>query len=105
MLRPSTYPRSCIPRTNDSRYGSLFEVPARRYPTRGVFSGCSARAASGQAAAAPPSSDMNSRRFILDMGTSSPMRYQPPTDPWVAFPALQPATERLLGPWGRPELF
>src|SRR2546426_7970622 len=62
MLRPSTYPRSCIPRTNDSRYGSLFEVPARRYPTRGVFSGCCARAATGHAAA-PPMNEMKSRRF------------------------------------------
>src|SRR5262249_39786989 len=66
MLRPSTYPRSCIPRTNSSRYGSLFGVPARMYPTRGVLSGCCARAASGHAAT-PPSSVMNSRLFIRSL--------------------------------------
>jgi hypothetical protein len=33
---------------------------------------CSARAASGQAAAAPPSSDMNSRRFNGSKGIRTP---------------------------------
>src|SRR5262249_31792263 len=42
---------------------------------------CCARAASGHAAAAPPSSVMNARRFMSSMGTSSPMRYQPADRP------------------------
>ena len=35
------------------------------------IAGCCARAASGQAAAAPPSSLTNSRRIMPNMGTSS----------------------------------
>src|SRR5262245_15758713 len=35
-----------------------------RNPTVGTFAGCCARAASGHAAAAPPSNEINSRRFI-----------------------------------------
>src|SRR5262245_11355288 len=53
---------SRIPRTNSSRNGSLFGVPARMYPTRGVWSVCCARTASGHAAA-PPRSVMNLRRL------------------------------------------
>src|SRR5262249_25350137 len=34
-------------------------------PMRGIFATCCARAASGHAAAAPPTSVMNSRRFII----------------------------------------
>jgi hypothetical protein len=34
-------------------------------PMRRIRSGCCARAASGHAAAAPPTSDMNSRRLII----------------------------------------
>src|SRR5947208_2901174 len=41
-------------------------------PTRGIFANCCARAASGHAAAAPPSSVMNSRRFMSDMGAPPP---------------------------------
>jgi len=37
-------------------------------PTRRIRSSCCARIANGHAAAAPPMSDMNSRRFMLDMG-------------------------------------
>src|SRR5262245_27645540 len=37
--------------------------PLRRYPITGI-PGCCARAASGHAAAAPPSSDMNARRLV-----------------------------------------
>ena len=43
--------------------------PKPRNPIRGTFAGCCARAATGHAAAAPPSSAMNSRRF-----TRSPRR-------------------------------
>src|SRR5713226_10170553 len=38
---------------------------------RTLFAGCCARAASGQVAAAPPSSDMNSRRLMLSMALRS----------------------------------
>jgi hypothetical protein len=38
-----------------------------RNPITGIVAGC-ARAASGHAAAAPPSSVMKSRRFMSDMG-------------------------------------
>ena len=38
-----------------------------RNPITGI-AGCCARAASGHAAAAPPSSAMNSRRLMPDMG-------------------------------------
>jgi hypothetical protein len=45
-------------------------------------------APSGHAAAAlPPSSVMNSRRFIMSMGTSSPMRYHPVDQIAGRFPA------------------
>src|SRR5262245_43282103 len=60
---------SRIPRTNSSRNGSLFGVPARMYPTRGVLPDCCARAASGHAAA-PPSNVMNWRRLRSSMGSS-----------------------------------
>src|SRR5262245_49857623 len=48
--------------------GSLFGVPVRMYPTRGVLPACCARVAIGHAAA-PPSSVMNLRRLI---GSLSP---------------------------------
>jgi hypothetical protein len=38
----------------------------------GSFADCCARAASGHAAAVPPSSVMNSRRLMSDMGACSP---------------------------------
>jgi hypothetical protein len=54
------------------------------------------RAASGHAAAAPPSSVMNSRRFMLDMGI-------PPRA--VGLPRPQPSTRQPAGPLGDPESF
>src|SRR5262249_41990857 len=42
-----------------------------RNPITGIAA-CCARAASGHAAAAPPSSDMNARRFMSDTGLSLP---------------------------------
>src|SRR5262245_12763923 len=48
-------------------------------PITGI-GGCCAAVATGQAAA-PLSSVMNSRRLMSDMGTSSPMRYQPADGP------------------------
>src|SRR5262249_20892835 len=50
-----------------------------QYPITGIA--CCACAASGHVATAPPSSVMNSRRFMSSMGTSSPMRYQPADRP------------------------
>ena len=49
---------------SDSSYALL------RYPITGI-AGCCACAASGHDAAAPPSSVMNSRRLVSDMGSSS----------------------------------
>src|SRR5450631_441964 len=47
-----------------------------RYPIRAGFARCCARAASGQAVAAPPISDMNSRRLMPNIGRFlSPRRW------------------------------
>jgi hypothetical protein len=62
-------------------------------PTNGIAEGY-ARTVTGHTAA-PPSSVMNSRRLMLDMGTSSP----------VGLPHPQPAAEPTANPWARPELF
>src|SRR5262249_44831610 len=70
-------------------------IPPARTPITGI-AGCCARAASGHAAA-PPSSVMNSRRLMSDMG--------------ACFPRLAPMkrtqgnTERTAGPWATPEMF
>jgi hypothetical protein len=80
---PSTYPRSCSPCLNTRKKKSL--LPTTRIPMRG--SAC-ARAASGHAAAAPPSSDMNSRRFMSNNGL-------PPSA--VGLPHAQPTAKR--GGW------
>jgi uncharacterized protein YchJ len=50
-------------------------VLSPKNPTIGRFAVCCARAASGHAAAAAPSSVMNARRFMSSMGTSFPMHY------------------------------
>src|SRR5436309_1330673 len=57
------------------------------------IAGCCARAASGHAAA-PPSSVMNSRRLMPNIGL-------PP--PPVGLPHAQPAAEGPASPWGRPQ--
>jgi hypothetical protein len=65
-LRPSAQPNCCrlcrnaAMRACDSESSA---AEAMSTPMRGIRSGCCARAASGHAAAAPPSSVMNSRRF------------------------------------------
>jgi hypothetical protein len=61
-------------------------------------------AVSGHAAAVPPSSVMNSRRFMGNMGTFLPCRLasSPLT---LGLPQAQPAAEEPASPWGRPELF
>src|SRR5215831_5127033 len=58
---------------------------------------CCPRAASGQAAAAPPSSVMNSRRLRAGMA------FLPPRA--AGFPHPQPSTEGPAGPWAKPESF
>ena len=67
MLRPSVQPNPCSPRRNAAMRsrisGSSVLLPLVNTPIRRI-AGCCARAASGHAAAAPPSSVMNSRRFI-----------------------------------------
>src|SRR5262249_25454410 len=59
------------------------------------IAGCCARAVSGQAAAAPPSIVMNSRRLMSD----------PRFVPTKATPRIQGITERTAGPWATPEVF
>src|SRR5207253_3817985 len=64
-------------------------------PTRRIRSPCCARAASGHATAAPPSSVMNSRRLMQNIGVSN--RLAPPS---VGLPHAHPASRaeaRSLG--------
>jgi hypothetical protein len=49
------------------------DEPPWRNPTTGI-AGCWALAASGQATAAPPASDMNSRRLMSNMGLPSSLQ-------------------------------
>jgi hypothetical protein len=60
--RPSTKPASLSPLRN-AVARSVLVAPSLRNPITGM-AGCCARAASGHAVAAPPSSVMNSRRLI-----------------------------------------
>ena len=65
-VRPSIQPSSRSRCTKAATHWLLAEgVPAPKNPMVGSFPGCCARAASGHAAAAPPSSVMNSRRLML----------------------------------------
>jgi hypothetical protein len=62
---PSRYPRSRRPSTNAwVRAAKDVGVPNRRTPIRGTLWDCCARAPSGNAAAAAPSSDRNARRSM-----------------------------------------
>src|SRR5437016_8923092 len=63
MFCPSIYPRSRSPCRNSRQNSSGLILPITSTPMVGTF-GCCARAASGHAAAAPPSSVMNSRRLM-----------------------------------------
>jgi hypothetical protein len=65
-------------------------------PTRAARS--AARAASGHAAAAPPSSVMNSRLLTSSMGS-------PPEPAVPAYRTLSLPRKRRPGPWVRPESF
>jgi hypothetical protein len=76
-------------------------------PITGI-AGCCALATTGQAAAAPPSSVMNSRRLIPGMGLPPLGRAPPIIAPAGGLPGrshIQPAIVRPAGPWGRPDLF
>jgi len=65
------YPASRNPWTNASVFSPR---RAWRKPILGILpDGCCPRAARGHDTAAPPTSVMNSRRLMLDMGTSSPV--------------------------------
>src|SRR5262249_35853648 len=72
---PSTKPISPRPLRNAARYSAnVSNEPNPRNPITGIA--CCARAASGHAAAAPPSSVMNSRRFIHLVGErEQPVRH------------------------------
>ena len=74
-------------RTGDSGSSA---ATAMSTPMRRMRSPCCARAASGHAAAAPPSSVMNSRRPMLDMGGPSLRDYRS-----LSLPPARP-----IGPWG-----
>src|SRR5262249_34502839 len=66
ILRPSTHPRSCSPERSASKQGD--GTSARPSPNQAMLrirSRCCALAASGHATAAPPSSDVNARRFMF----------------------------------------
>src|SRR5262249_62015227 len=70
--RPSTKPVPLSPLRNAIKEGGEgSSEPAPISPTPGSV-GCCARAASGQAAAAPPSSVINSRRFNGSKSIRSP---------------------------------
>jgi hypothetical protein len=68
--------------------------------------GCCARAASGHAAALP-SSVMNFRRLVSNMGFPPGRRHHNrlASARAVASPYVQPAAERSASPWARPESF
>jgi len=86
--------------------GSGMSTPMRRIRSRG----CCARAASGHATAAPPSSVMNSRRLMSDMGDSPPLGQAPLIMTSAAHGrpvglTFKPATRRQVRPWLRSESF
>ena len=87
---PTAWPLSARPRSNVARRNwSASREPGLSQPITGI-SACCARAATGHAAA-PPSSVMNERRFMPDMGLSRhPMRRGLPP---------QTSTEGPAGPW------
>ena len=97
-LRPTAQPASCNPCRNAARRACPSASSAARFmstPTRRTRSVCCARAMSGHATAAPPRSDMNSRRLI---GRSErPKDYYIP--PWLSGRRITPrdrAVPRLL---------
>src|SRR5262249_18277094 len=64
-VRPSIQPSSRNRCTKAAiRWLSVGSVAAPKYPMVGSFAGCCARAASGHATAAPPTSVMNLRRLV-----------------------------------------
>jgi hypothetical protein len=66
-LRPSLQPNSSSPCRNAASQtctSGLFAAPDTSTPMRRTRSACCACTPSGHVAAAPPSSDMNARRFI-----------------------------------------
>src|SRR5262245_39394884 len=71
MVRPSLQPssRSRWTKAATNRL-QVAGVVAPRNPIVGSFPACCARAASGHAAAAPPSKAMNLRRLTSSMGSS-----------------------------------
>ena len=83
-LRPMDQPSSCSPCMNapwrtDASGSSAASVSS--IPTRRIRAGCCARAASGHAAAAPPSKVMNSRRRMGRSGRARGMSKYYQTSP------------------------
>src|SRR5262245_28393121 len=105
-LRPTAKPASCSPCRNAATRLCPSGSSAARCmstPIRRIFCACCARAASGHAAA-PPSSAMNARRLMSDMGACSPALCQG-YGCTVGSPRIQDITERTVGPWATPEMF
>ena len=70
-LRPTVQPNFCKPLQERRDVGLRFRIvrgQSMSTPMRRIRSACCARAASGHAAAAPPSSVMNSRRLMCPRG-------------------------------------
>src|SRR5262245_57349454 len=76
MLRPSIQPSSRSRAVKGATHGDQADASPPKRPTVGSLPACCARAASGHAAAVPPSIDMNSRRFIASsQGQRSLIKY------------------------------
>ena len=97
MLRPSTQPSSASPcRNADKRAWPSASSAARftRTPISRTRSACCARATIGHAAAAPPSSVMNSRRFM-----ARPLRPEAPHYHTLVARTLRCSAANLVVEW------
>src|SRR4051794_23962075 len=112
MFRPSTYPNSARPLRKAVILGTELpgDLPLTN-PTTGI-AGCCARAPTGHAAAAPPSSVRNSRRLMPIMGFDPSralpgVRHDSSNRAALArgLPHLEPAVEGPPGLLAGPELF
>jgi hypothetical protein len=100
-LRPSTHPNCCSPCTSTLSRACASGSSATRFistPIRRIRSVCCARAASGHAAAAPPSSVMKLAPPYTGHRASSRLGA-------AGLPPAQPAAERPKSPLARPEMF
>ncbi len=106
IVRPSIQPSSFNRCTKSAINWSLADrVLARKKPMVGLLAVCCARAASGQATAAPPKTVMNSRRLRSSILPRCHRHHTPATGGLglVGLPHLQLADEGLNRLWARPE--